>query len=862
MVVLEAPIWHDWPVAGLGPERYGYLVFFRLDLQACVASLEDEEASRAAALLPQDWFAGIILSTGALDVHNEKDQALLNFSFSLVGEGLPDHAPASVAIGTSPPFLADRPSMSLDQALPWPNLYVHTYYNALTIISRIHHGTGFIPPCLDAEQLLRLRKTEVTDKYHRRPSPIRDVDSELQSGSAANDTGSSDHGTDDLPSDDVRPIYEILDNVNLYVDLWLDPKALTGTPAPPRAYDEVVRGLRRIWHEWGDRQLSAVKAKHAAVTDEWIRAVDKAQSEQPPASVHSRPQSSLEQPLGDDAILPEDAIDYRAEQDMLSRRIIRPRAEAPVAVTSTTPQADVVPHPGVEVVTSSGSATLSPDFPATPATDLLGHPATGSAAAADPPSSPDGGALPSSGRVTLTPTASPSWYEPFAPASPGSPYPMIPPAFSPMPVIESPRCDGWPLPTRGPERFGHCFLFRLDPAASVAALRDAEATRAAALIPRDWFLGVTLADGGTELYASDGMKLVNFKFCLISTALPTDFQQGAVPIAPLEPLVADRPSLDFVPALHSEEGFYVHTCPSRAAVVSRVHDTSEKPLATLSPQQHEYLRECQLRDEYRRGTFLFQKYIAEQEAKRAAKLAASPSEGNPALDTDAQSSISSASGSYCDSEISDIRYLLTEEMQTRFLQARIFVEVWSDPIFHAGPPTDPAKFEEATAQDWKERMLKETLAKRPQTEAWLQGVERVGDEEVEDRVQGIGPPLDDDAVLPEDAVDSRLENANIGRRSSQRIRDWDDTVSTTPKSPPGVVSASAQLAAPQISTSAAVEPRAATRCATESTKEASPARKRSLPGFLRSLLSLRFALARFNSRLRRRVENEEAIARV
>lgn len=397
MVVLEAPTWHDWPVAGLGPERYGHVVMFRLDLPACIAALQDEEASRAAALLPQDWFVGIIMATGALDAHNEKDEALLNFRFSLLGQGLPDPPSASVPIGGSPPINEERPAIPLDPSLPWPGLYVHTFQNAVAVISRIHHGTGHVPPRLNKDEISRLRKIEVSDGYHR----VRDVDPHAQ-GDAASGTGSSDDGADDLPSDDAQPIFEKLGSLHFYVDLWLDPAAFTGTPASPRAYAETIQALRRIGDEWADRQLCAVRAKRPTLTNEWRHAVDKAQSDQRPASGHYSRRSYSEQPLSDDAILPEDAVDYRVEQAMLANAYILRPARAPEVGASDIPHIKAVTPIGPDdhVAASIEKELLSPDHQHEPAVaDSIAQPTGGNTSPVAHPSTSDEGQPPLSTRT-------------------------------------------------------------------------------------------------------------------------------------------------------------------------------------------------------------------------------------------------------------------------------------------------------------------------------------------------------------------------------------------------------------------------------------------------------------------------------
>ena len=65
---IELPTWHDWPVPPLGPDRYGHFVLLRIDPVASVANLEDEETTRAAALIDTEWMLAITF--GVSDPHS------------------------------------------------------------------------------------------------------------------------------------------------------------------------------------------------------------------------------------------------------------------------------------------------------------------------------------------------------------------------------------------------------------------------------------------------------------------------------------------------------------------------------------------------------------------------------------------------------------------------------------------------------------------------------------------------------------------------------------------------------------------------------------------------------------------------
>lgn len=256
-------------------------------------------------------------------------------------------------------------------------------------------------------------------------------------------------------------------------------------------------------------------------------------------------------------------------------------------------------------------------------------------------------------------------------------------------VIESPRDNLWPIPEAGPELFGHCLLLRLDTVACVAALEDQDAMCAASLVPREWFLGITLPNNEGRLYDSEGEPFLGFKFCFVRSGLP-ELEHASMPSAPTKCATGRPPSLT-INALPWED-LHVHTHRPMAAVVSRLHYTAGQRVARLDASTLEKVVHLH------RATALPVDWKKDQRLETSASA------------QENQVDVPNAHNE----EDGNSQRALPERVQDRLARLRIFVEVWLDPAAHPGPLADPAKFREATSRvqeiwrDWQARMLTET----------------------------------------------------------------------------------------------------------------------------------------------------------
>ncbi|EJD39046.1 hypothetical protein AURDEDRAFT_171841 [Auricularia subglabra TFB-10046 SS5] len=297
--MLELPKWEEWPVEPLGTDRY---------------TLDDDMTSRAAALLPQEWFLGVIMANGLLvAVHPDGSGSdLLNFRFTLVGEGLPDPAHESFPIAPAVQTSESRPAFVLpsENSLPWPNLYAHTCSSRNALISRVHFRPCSLASCLSAEQLDSLNDAVMDDLYnrdtlrldaeasapvHEAPGPPSDEDCDSEIGRLA------------ALSLDEDMQYK-LRGARLYVELSFDRAVCPGLPASPALYDELVRRIDDIWDDWELRMLREIAARGPRQTAEWIQAMADVRDE---FADEEDGRGLFEGPLDDEAVLPEDAIDMR-----------------------------------------------------------------------------------------------------------------------------------------------------------------------------------------------------------------------------------------------------------------------------------------------------------------------------------------------------------------------------------------------------------------------------------------------------------------------------------------------------------------------------------------------------------------------
>lgn len=303
---------------------YGHFVLLRLDPVASVAPLADEESSRAAALLPRDWFLAIVMSNGSAHLFNSKGKAKLNFKFCLVGIGAPKAGEASVPIESSKKIDDAHPPIPLTAPLRWQDLYVHTFHCVAAVVSRIHHGTGKFPASLSKEQHHELDTTAIGDGYDAEDIRARQLLEASAKRAAQDDSGDvdEDSATDEEDeydrnsseeeeyhlTDEMRDMFE---DLFLHVELWTDPAACPHQPTDPSKLAEHAASIKAIWRTWRTRTAREAMAKHPQTSD-WIQAVHSADMDPDEAT---SPRPSVDLPLDDNAIAPDDSVDRRFERE-------------------------------------------------------------------------------------------------------------------------------------------------------------------------------------------------------------------------------------------------------------------------------------------------------------------------------------------------------------------------------------------------------------------------------------------------------------------------------------------------------------------------------------------------------------------
>lgn len=612
MQPLEYPKWEDWPAEPLGEVRYGHLVLLRIDTQASVAALGDEVASREAALLPQEWFLGVIMANG-LDnaVHPDGSGSdMLNFRFTLVGTGLPEPAHASYPFAPAAQTAEGRPPLVTSSPLPWPDLYAHTYFGCSVVISRVHRSPFSLASRLDADQLRALNVAVIADIYDRDNLP------ESEGGSAPPAVYERAESYDSLEFNELDDVELDEDmerkrwGARLYVELSFDPAVCPGLPSDPARYDELTARVEHIWDDWEERMLREVAARRPRQTAEWVQSL--------------ADDSACEEPSYNDAVS----------------------------------------------------------------------------------------------------------------------------------VLESPVYHDWPIPPLGPERYVHLVWLRLDPLASVSLLDDEIATRAAALLPRDWYLGFILGDARDMQYNPAGQMLLSLDFALLGDG-PSDIEAHSIPIAPTPPYSDECPPVELASSL-PWPNLYVYTHVNAGGIVCRIHHGTGR----FEPVLPEDVRNR-----------VYRSYFADTLTGQNAQTAASHPDEVYATDDD--SSEGRSNGTEGGTNPEDSLEFDTRPIDEKYDRVHANVEVWLDPASYPGPPAHPdtwsatVKRLRGICDEWRERQY--TAAKTrgsPEPGAWLQGVDAPVQLPHDDHDAALEPPLDDDAILPEDAVDHRIERGFDARSVS------------------------------------------------------------------------------------------------
>lgn len=332
-----------------------------------------------------------------------------------------------------------------------------------------------------------------------------------------------------------------------------------------------------------------------------------------------------------------------------------------------------------------------------------------------------------------------------------------------MPVIESPSWNSWPAAEGTFAPNGAFVLVKIDPVASVANLEDEETTRAAAALDRhEWVLGVVVGHGGGVFLNPEATPVMSLQFEVFAQGVPRDKAIASIPIAPSPQLYDDRPPIELNAPLPWPD-LYAHTNFSSSVIISRIHHGAAKIEAAMTKAQYEDLLERAVADRY--NWHSLPPVTVPEPVEAVVHPEASESSGSRSSDDPEDSS----------SDEEDSLFLQErEEIGTKLIRRRIYAEICLDPSMCPGPLGAPVQMEEPVRRirelwdEWEERRMAELLAKRPQTTAWAQLVASAQDtSESESELDIVVQPPLDDGILPEDAIDDRIERHRLARAANR-----------------------------------------------------------------------------------------------
>ncbi|KZV91440.1 hypothetical protein EXIGLDRAFT_837100 [Exidia glandulosa HHB12029] len=275
------PTLEDWPVVATDlSEGYGQFVVVALDPELSVAALDDEAATRAAALIPRTRFLALVVGAGDIYRRNEEDDFRLSLTFLLVGQGLPlEYPEESIPIFPATAHPLNREPVRVTPPLPWNNLYVHTRQTFTALVSQLRIGPAPVPPQPEVEKdtikqiifwqyddeirrPLRGLKPRLVTEIPRRPPPTT-IDSRAESVL----TIQSSHHASDLDMDSLTRDYLVVMNkaalVEKCADIWLDLMAFPDPTAfgYPPDLRSILTQLYSIWDNWQEQSLVELAAR-------------------------------------------------------------------------------------------------------------------------------------------------------------------------------------------------------------------------------------------------------------------------------------------------------------------------------------------------------------------------------------------------------------------------------------------------------------------------------------------------------------------------------------------------------------------------------------------------------------------------
>ncbi|KZV88500.1 hypothetical protein EXIGLDRAFT_722616, partial [Exidia glandulosa HHB12029] len=252
-----------------------------------------------------------------LEVLRDVGLPKLRLNFYLANDGLPnppdEWAATPIAPAPAHPTTGRAPVIP-SHAPPWPNCHIHNLESIIAAVSRIyqHRVPG---PSLQEDQRRILGRNfrddrrayqppddnedEDEDDYEEALAELREEMRELDvhAGPAEDDAT----GMFDLIPQDTTP------QMKLHVEIWVDLECVE-RPGNPADFYSVVRRLRRIEWNWAQRVVAEALANKPE-TSAWLEGISGADT--PSVEVVGE---AVEDQEGDMSIVPEDAIEHRAER--------------------------------------------------------------------------------------------------------------------------------------------------------------------------------------------------------------------------------------------------------------------------------------------------------------------------------------------------------------------------------------------------------------------------------------------------------------------------------------------------------------------------------------------------------------------
>ncbi|EJD39375.1 hypothetical protein AURDEDRAFT_146620 [Auricularia subglabra TFB-10046 SS5] len=307
-----------------------------------------------------------------------------------------------------------------------------------------------------------------------------------------------------------------------------------------------------------------------------------------------------------------------------------------------------------------------------------------------------------------------------------------------------------PTANDSPVDYGTFVVIALDPEASVADLRDEDATRQARLITPTRCLAIANAVGEFVLSPKAGGPVLSRNFQLVGRGLPgAPYSWAATPVSP----AAAHPETQR-PAVHPSaplpwDDCHIYSMAQHTARVSRIYQSPNSgPFFPL--------------DEYGEISLTVEEDRARSDSNSEVSVPSSVSSHGSATGTGNGQNFQSRVSEAFD-EGRAMRELLPGLVDLGLPEVNIYVQLWVD-INAAGELGQPEDFFQQgrkvkeIEKQWADRVVADIRAKRPQTTAWLEGVtEADAPDFSEDNQNAL---VEDESIMPEDAIEHRIERAN------------------------------------------------------------------------------------------------------